>query len=45
MILDVLTPMIPLLVPEISPWAFFVTVHRVQEGEELGILIVGFGGE
>ena len=32
--------MIPLLVPEIWPWAFFVTGGEVQE--ELGILVVGW---
>ena len=30
--------MIPLLVPEISSWAVFVT----DEEEELGILVLGF---
>ena len=32
--------MIPLLVPEILPWAFFVTVD-----EELSILVVGCGAQ
>ena len=38
--LDTSGSMIPLLVPEISPWAFFVTVQGGDE--EVGILVVGF---